>query len=131
MDDLKLYGSNQNETDSLVRTVEIVTKDTGMKFGIDKCGVLTMKKGREVKQDGIELENGEENGQVGEGRYKYLGIMEKRDIYQEEINAKHVFQMINTWLVTTIQYSAGIIECMRKEAKEMDWKTKKTVTMYS
>ena len=77
------------------------------------------------------MENGEENGQVGEGRYKYLGIMEKRDIYQEEINAKHVFQMINTWLVTTIQYSAGIIECMRKEAKEMDWKTKKTVTMYS
>ena len=49
MDDLKLYGSNQNETDSLVRTVEIVTKDTGMKFGIDKCGVLTMKKGRKVK----------------------------------------------------------------------------------
>ena len=77
------------------------------------------------------MENGEENGQVGERRYKYLGIMEKRDIYQEEINAKHVFQMINTWLVTTIQYNAGIIECMRKEAKEMDWKTKKTVTMYS
>ena len=36
MDDLKLYGSNQNEIDSLVRTVEIVTKDIGLKFGIDK-----------------------------------------------------------------------------------------------
>ena len=34
MDDLKLYGSNLNEIDSLVRTVEIVTKDIGMKFGI-------------------------------------------------------------------------------------------------
>ena len=37
MDDLKLYGSNQNETDSLVRTVEIVTKDIGVKFGIVWC----------------------------------------------------------------------------------------------
>ena len=36
MDDLKLYGSNQNEIDSLVRTVETVTKDIGLKFGIDK-----------------------------------------------------------------------------------------------
>ena len=32
MDDLKLYGSNQNEIDSLVRALEIVTKDIGMKF---------------------------------------------------------------------------------------------------
>ena len=39
MDDLKLYGSNQNEIDSLVRTVKIVTMDIGMKFGKDKCSV--------------------------------------------------------------------------------------------
>ena len=32
MDDLKLYGSNQNEIDSLVRALEIVTKDIVMKF---------------------------------------------------------------------------------------------------
>ena len=36
MDELKLYESNQNEIDSLVRTVETVTKDIGLKFGIDK-----------------------------------------------------------------------------------------------
>ena len=49
MDNLKLYESSQNEIDSLVRTVEIVTKDIGMKFGIDKGGVLDMKRGREVE----------------------------------------------------------------------------------
>ena len=45
MDDLKLYWSNQNEIDSLVKTVEIVTKDIRIKFDIDKCGVLAMKRG--------------------------------------------------------------------------------------
>ena len=48
MDDLKLYGSNQNKIDSFVRTVEIVTKDIGMKFGIGKCGVLAMKRGKKL-----------------------------------------------------------------------------------
>ena len=122
MDDLKLYGSNQNEIDSLVRTVEIVAKDISMKFGIDKCGVLAMKRGKEVECNGIELENGEEISQIGEEGYKYLGILEKGDIYQEEmkenirkeyfkrlratlkwkLNAKHVFQAINMWVVPTV-----------------------------
>ena len=39
MDDVKLYGSNQNEIDSLVRTVQIVTMGIGMEFGKDKCSV--------------------------------------------------------------------------------------------
>ena len=60
MGDLKLYGSNKNEIDSLVRIAEDVTKDIGMKFDIDRCGVLTMKRGREVECEGIELRNGEE-----------------------------------------------------------------------
>ena len=41
-------------------TVDIVTKDIGLKFGIDKCGVLAMKRGKEVKYNGIEFQNGEE-----------------------------------------------------------------------
>ena len=114
MNDLKLYGSNQNEIDSLVRIVKIETKDIGMKFGIDKCGVT--KRGNEVECDGIELKNGEEIGQIGEERYKYLGILEKGNICQEEmkeniwkeyfkilkatlnskLKGKHVFQAIDT-----------------------------------
>ena len=55
MDDLNVYGSNKYDIDSLVRTVEIVTKDIGIKFGIDKCGVLAVKRGKEVECNGIEL----------------------------------------------------------------------------
>ena len=49
MGNLKLYGSNQNEVDGLVITVEIVTKDRAMKFDIDKYGVLALE--REEKLD--------------------------------------------------------------------------------
>ena len=65
------------------------------------------------------MENGEEIDKIGEEGYKYLAILEKEDICQEELeenirkeyfkrlraalksklNAKHVFQAINRWLV--------------------------------
>ena len=88
MDDLKLYGSNQNEIYSLVKTVEIMTKEIGMKFGINKCGVLAMKRGKKVECNGIELENGNEIGQIGKEEYKYLGILEEGGICQEKMKKK-------------------------------------------
>ena len=49
MDYLKLYDSNDNETDSLVKVLKIVSRDIGMQFGFDKWAVLKMKKrGKQV-----------------------------------------------------------------------------------
>ena len=68
------------------------------------------------------MENEEKIGQIGEEGYKYLGILEEGDICQEEmkenirkeyfkkfratlfwkLNAKYVFQVINTWVVPTV-----------------------------
>ena len=45
MDDVKLYGKDERETDSLVQTVKIFSNDVGMDFGINKCAVLVMKRG--------------------------------------------------------------------------------------
>ena len=46
MDDHKLFGKNEKQIDSLVKTVHIFSKDIGMEFGIKKCGMLVMKKGK-------------------------------------------------------------------------------------
>ena len=109
-----------------------------------------MNRGKEVECNGIELENGQEIGQIGEEGYKYLGVLEKGDIGQEEmkknikkeyfkrlratlklkLNAKRVFQAINTWAVPTVRCSAGIIEWTKQEVREMDRKSRKIITMY-
>ena len=44
MDNLKLYGKNEAEIDSLVQIVRIFSNDVGMEFGIDKCAVLMMER---------------------------------------------------------------------------------------
>ena len=50
MDDLKLYAKNEEQTNMLVRTVYVFSTDIGMEFGIKKCGILTMKRGKIIKQ---------------------------------------------------------------------------------
>ena len=39
INNLKLYGSNDSETESLVKVVKIMSGDIGMQFGFDKCAV--------------------------------------------------------------------------------------------
>ena len=41
--------------DSLVQTVRVFSEDIGMEFGIEKCAMLVMEKGKIVKSVGIEL----------------------------------------------------------------------------
>ena len=66
MDDLKLYAKSEEQTNTLVRTVYVFSLDIGMEFGIKKCGILTMKRGKIVKSEGIKLPDGEVMKQVGQ-----------------------------------------------------------------
>ena len=58
MNDLKLYSRSEKELDSLVQTVRVFSEDIGMGFGIEKCAMLVMEKGKIVKSVGIELPDG-------------------------------------------------------------------------
>ena len=58
MDDLKLYGKSENEIKGLVPTAEVFSQDIGMEFGIKKCGVIIMNRGKVKSTGGIELPSG-------------------------------------------------------------------------
>ena len=45
MDDLKIFAKNKNEIYSLVSTVQMVSQDIGMQFGIKTCDVTIMTMG--------------------------------------------------------------------------------------
>ena len=44
MDYLKLYGKTQRELQPSVHTVQIISKDIGLEFGMDKCSTARLKK---------------------------------------------------------------------------------------
>ena len=58
--------------------------DIGMEFGIKKCGILTMKRGKIVKSEGIKLTDADVMKQVGQEGYTYLGII-KLDMVKPKV----------------------------------------------
>ena len=56
MDDLKLFSKSEEQMDTLVRTVYVFSTDIGMEFGTKKCGILSMKRGKVVRCEGISFQ---------------------------------------------------------------------------
>ena len=88
MDDVKLYASSQRELESLVNVVEAYSWDIGMEFVMDKCAVLTVKDGKRVVGEGLELPCGELVQVVGENGYKYLGVLQADKMMSRKLKAK-------------------------------------------
>ena len=60
-----------------------------MEFGIEKCAMLVIEKGKIVKSVSTELPDGKVIKSLHEGeRYKYLGILEADRFLREEIMLK-------------------------------------------
>ena len=57
MDNLKSYAKNEKGLDSLGQLVRIFSNDIDMKFRIDKCATLVLKRGEITKFDGISCYN--------------------------------------------------------------------------
>ncbi|CAB3982989.1 Hypothetical predicted protein [Paramuricea clavata] len=150
MADLKLFGKNKEQIHSLVKTVHIVSKDIGMEFGIKKCGMLVMKRGKIVECNGIQLPDEETIKFVEEDGYKYLGILEldkimegemKRKFVKEyrrrlrlvlksKLNGRNKIMAMNTWAVALLRYGAGVLKWTKDEIAAMDRKTRKLMTLY-
>ena len=149
MDDLKLYGRNWEEVEKLCHVVQEFSTDIGMVFGLDKCAMLEMKAGVKVRSRSIELPDGKAIEEVDEDGYKYLGVLEGAGIMSKEMKnivrkeylrrvkkvaesrlyAGNLVGAVNSWAVSVVRYTAGILEWTASELKAMDVKTRKRLTM--
>ena len=150
MDDLKLFVKSDDQVDSLVQAVFTFSEDICMEFGLKKCGVVVLKKGKLVKFDVIHLPNQEKMKEVDENGYTYIGIRELDEIKEHKMknkvtveykmrlrlilkskqNGKNKIQAINIWAVALLIYGAGIINWKVGDLKIMYRTTRKSLTMY-
>ena len=149
IDDLKLYGASEDQLDSLVQVVRIFSQDIKMSFGLGKCAVLEMRRGRQVGSSGIELPDDQHIGEIEEEGYKYIGILQldqtlntkmKGEITSEyirrvnklcrsKLNGGNLIDDINTWAVGVVRYGAGIVDWTMEEVANMDRRTRKILAM--
>ena len=77
MDELKLYASNEKSLESLIQTIRVLNNEIEMEIGVEKCAVLTMKKGQMANSNGIVLPNKTTMKRLKEGdSYKNLGVIQ-------------------------------------------------------
>ena len=141
----------KKELKALIHAVWIYSQDIGMEFGIEKCAMLVIERGKRHLTDGMELPNQDKIRTLGEKKaYKYLGILGADTIKQEEMKerikkkyirrtrklpetklcSRNLIKGINTWAVLLVRYSVPFLKWTREELEQTDQRTRKLMTMY-
>jgi hypothetical protein len=120
-----------------------------MPFGLDKCAILEMRRGRQVDSSGIDLPDDQHIGEIGEEGYKYLGILQLdqnlntkmkgkitstyirrvKRLCRSKLNGGSLIGGINTWAVGVARYSAGMVDWTIEEMASIDRRTRKILAM--
>ena len=129
--------------------MRIFSDGAGMVFGLDKCEVLVLKRGKMVQTEGTELPDGKCMREVNLDGYKYLGVLQSdsimnrqmkekvkskynrsvKKLLRSKLNGGNVIAGMNAWAVGIIRYRAGALAWTKEELKSIDIKTRKLMTM--
>jgi predicted RNA-binding protein with RPS1 domain len=151
MDDLKLYSKTEQQLQGALHVVKKFSDDIEMKFGLSKCAKATLKGGKLIKKENIEIDVATTIKDLQQDNtYKYLGVDESEGIQhskmkekirkeyyrrtklvlKSELSAKNKIDSINSIAVPVVQYSFGIIDWKASEIASLDRKTRKLLTMH-
>ena len=153
VDDIKLFASSEHQLQQLIAIVKQYSEGIGMKFGLDKCKVVHITRGRlQTTSVDVEIDPGQimETLRDSNASYKYLGVLELnnikhqemkdiitkeylrrvRKILQSQLLGKNKITAINTLAAPVVRYSGGIVKWSQLELADMDRKTRKALTMH-
>ncbi|KAF4527480.1 hypothetical protein B566_EDAN014118 [Ephemera danica] len=87
MDDLKIYASNLDMLHSMFELVKSFSDSICMEFGLDKCAVVHILRGKvQDPQRGLKLMSGEVIQDLGpDDKYKYLGLHQLLGICDSDV----------------------------------------------
>ena len=150
MDDIKTFAGSFKGASQMAKIISEFSSSIGMKFGLDKCRVLNIVRGKHTVCGGITLDNGDIIEEMAEGDvYKYLGVMEAvgikhsemkkaivdkyrkklKTVLKTELNAKNIMTAINEYALPVLTYTFGIINWTEDEIKGVDVRTRKDLNM--
>lgn len=148
MDDLKLYASSHEKLNDIIQRVEQFSSDVGMKFGLDKCRVINLNRGK-FETKGVQLDSGGLIESMNESDvYKYLGYEQARKINHTKIketltkefmtrikrachtdlNSKNLVKTINTLAIPVLTYSFGIVKWTDTDLENLERKIRVELT---
>ncbi|XP_055380732.1 uncharacterized protein LOC129611562 [Condylostylus longicornis] len=151
MDDLKLYSSSSKKLEQQLRITENFSKAINMEFGVDKCKTFTIRQGKLVKEIEYQTSSQDIIKAMDENDvYKYLGMQQTKQtnhveikrslrnsfrarltsIMKTSLNSKNLCKAINTYAITLITYSAGVIKWNATDLEGLDRLVRTELTRY-
>ena len=150
VDDLKLYGSTLNNIKKLLDIATTFSRDIGMQFGIDKCADININNGKQtICKTPLEMNGLVIQPVAEEDTYRYLGQDENieyvghinkdrvtkelysrcRKIWSSELSSYNKTTAHNTFAVSVILPTFGILDWTIEEIKNTDIKIRKILSM--
>lgn len=141
MDDLKLFAESTEKLRHLLQLVTAFSNDIRMEFGIDKCRLVNIYRGKVLDADSFRVNEREEIRTMVEGEsYKYLGFLQLKGIHHTAIkkelqdkflyrvnrilktslNAGNKVKAINTFAVPFLTYSFGVVKWTKTDLEAIE-----------
>lgn len=143
MDDLKIYATNRNDLQKLLKSIEMFSNDIRMEMGMDKCRINAMEKGKWVEDEGYRMVSDAPQhirGMGPEETYKYLGFEQSRGIsikkikqnlleetkrriellLKTKLSGQNMVTAINSYALPVLMYSFGVIRWTQTELDDLN-----------
>lgn len=131
-DGLRVCAGNPRQLNQLIKIAELFTTNIRIKFGLDKCQTLNIRRGKAVLE-------GFETGEIIKpmdktDTYKYLGILQSRQIeqlttelttrlqktFRTYSNSKSLTKAINMYVIPSLIHFSGIILCSQTNLESLE-----------
>lgn len=147
MDDIKLYAETPAHLHQLIDTTKTFSNDIQMNFGMEKCATIYINKGK-WQNENLPISEIKPLSQTD--TYKYLGVAQNRSIdhttlkkeFKEKyrsrltkllntyLNSRNLISAVNSWAVSTLTYSFGILKYSDADLDELDRLTRRLLKKF-
>jgi len=147
MDDLKLFAETEQKLHASITTVKNFSDNICMSFGLDKCGMINIKKGKATSLN--EPFEGIEDLSPNTA-YKYLGIYQSTKINHKKLkeefiskyknrvtkilntklSGRNIITAINTWAVPIPMYTFGVLKWSDTDLHHVNRLTRKILNKF-
>lgn len=151
MDDLKLFTPKHQDLIALLNITETFSNAIKMEFGVDKCAVMRVQRGKVVNSPNLQLSERVSLKSLSEtDTYKYLGMAESlgvsvgdvkqtvkerffcrlKKVLNSLLSGGNKTRAFNGWVMPLLTYSFGILRWTQTELDALDRKVRQLLTYH-
>ena len=151
MDDLKLFAPKSQDLIKLLKTTEAFSNGIKMEFGVDKCAVMHVQRGKVANSTNLQLSETITLKSLSEAEtYKYLGMSQSLGIVDSDIkqavserffcrvtkvlnsllSGGNKIRALNAWVIPLLTYSFGVLKWTQTELDALDRRVRHLLTTH-